>query len=212
MRIFFAAQIGGPVMDRINAAYIRQIRDAIKENEIKAEWRPELIGNFHVTLRFVGEVAYDAEIERLHDLVKDVANSHPPLILTLGGKGVFGPSHIHGNERVSKTYWVGVGGQLGTLCDLAGGVDQAVEEAGYGPSVYDYRPHLTIGRATCERWQDAQTLDQAWTETPDPAGHGYPYLVHEIGMYESRRMPNGTTMYVRVSQRMPLNPTLLKVD
>ena len=207
-RIFIAAPLTGFTMANIHACYARQAESALREHEITAHWRPERAGS-HITLRFVGDVDAGEPLERLYEAVKDVANRHAPLIITLGGKGVFDPNYGHPDKLPRLVHWVGVGGQILRLCTLAELVESAVYEAGHGAAQFDFKPHFTIGRMDCESWEDGQTLTAAWQDRPEPPGHDAPYMIHRIGMYASERMPNGSIVYVRVGQELRLNPQML---
>lgn len=200
-RIFIAVPLMGQGMANVHAAYERQARTVIEEHSPHAIWKPEQAGS-HVTLRFVGDVPAGETLELLYDLVRDAVGQHPPFIIALGGKAVW-----QTDERL--VLWVGVGGQETHLAALAHDVSAAVVGAGYQSLRYDFVGHFTIGRVTVPNPATAELIGQRWSEHPDPAGAGVPYMVKEAGMYASEIMLNGSIVYVRVGQPMRLDPALL---
>lgn len=206
-RIFMAAPLAGRLIAKIHDGYNRQVEQAIADYQIPATWTPEDAGR-HITLRFVGDVETGAPLIELYTAMNEVAAQHPPMILTLGGRGVFNISRKP-QDAPKQAYWVGVGGHVSQLCGLAAAMDSAIRGAGYPPATFDFKPHFTIGRADCETWDGAATLRKAWETADSPTWHTTPYLLREVGMYASERMASGKVMYVRVGQPMPLNPAML---
>ncbi|HEV3175137.1 MAG TPA: RNA 2',3'-cyclic phosphodiesterase [Stellaceae bacterium] len=89
-------------------------------------------GNFHVTLRFIGEVDeglasdIDAALLRL---------SGPPFQLSLAGVGQFG----------TRMLWVGVE-KSPPLLQLQGKVESALQRAGLPPETRRFTPHVSLAR------------------------------------------------------------------
>jgi 2'-5' RNA ligase len=89
-------------------------------------------GNFHVTLRFIGEVDegvasdIDAALLRL---------SGPRFQLTLAGVGQFG----------TRMLWVGVE-KSPPLLQLQGKVENALQRAGLPPETRRFTPHVSLAR------------------------------------------------------------------
>ena len=89
-------------------------------------------GNFHVTLRFIGEVDeglasdIDAALLRL---------SGPRFRLTLAGVGQFG----------TRMLWVGVE-KSPPLLQLQGKVESALQRAGLPPETRRFTPHVSLAR------------------------------------------------------------------
>lgn len=92
--------------------------------------------NFHVTLRFIGEVPEN----RMADIDETLADvSGKPFDLTLAGMGSF----ARGREPVSL--WVGVEKNENLLA-LQKRIDQALTRAGYPDEERRYTPHVTLAR------------------------------------------------------------------
>ena len=99
---------------------------------------PVPAGNFHLTLRFLGETAavgFDRLLAAL-----DETPLPPPFPLELGGLGAFP------QPRKATVLWLGVtaGGEAVENLHLA--VDDACAEAGLGREERPFRPHLTVSR------------------------------------------------------------------
>lgn len=93
--------------------------------------------NWHLTLRFVGQidqVAYERWLASL-----DQAETPRPFRLRMGGLGAF-PRPVR-----ATVLWVGVESHP-ALIDLAAAVDEACDLAGLGREERPYVPHLTISR------------------------------------------------------------------
>jgi 2'-5' RNA ligase len=94
---------------------------------------PTAPDRWHITLAFLGEVADPAPVEAE---LRNRLTRIPPFVLSLAGSGAFGGGHV----------WVGVGGEVQRLHDLAGRVAAAARAAGVDVERRPYRPHLTVGR------------------------------------------------------------------
>lgn len=92
-------------------------------------------GNFHLTLRFIGEVAEDIAADIDEALARIKARS---FALQLAGTGVFG-----GNRP--RALWVGVerNPELVTLRDK---IEQALIRTGLEPEPRKFAPHVTLAR------------------------------------------------------------------
>lgn len=110
-------------------------------------------GNWHVTLRFLGEV----EAARLPEITRALRGvDFAPFALRLGGAGFFAQG------GAPRTLWAGLA-QGGEHCArLAGAVDRVLVPCGPGPRTGAYRPHVTLGRVKqpCagDDWWDAAAL------------------------------------------------------
>ncbi|MBV9861376.1 MAG: RNA 2',3'-cyclic phosphodiesterase [Alphaproteobacteria bacterium] len=92
-------------------------------------------GNFHLTLRFIGEVGEDVAADIDEALLRLRAR---PFALQLAGTGVFGDSK-------PRTLWVGVerGPELVALRDK---IEQALIRVGLAPEPRKFAPHITLAR------------------------------------------------------------------
>lgn len=96
-----------------------------------ASWRP--IENYHITLRFFGEMSHEHAEELDHELSRIEA---PQMRLRLKSSGWFGGSDPH-------SIWAGLERHEG-LFDLAGKCERAARRVGLPPEKRPYRPHVTL--------------------------------------------------------------------
>ena len=99
-----------------------------------ARWVP--IANYHLTLRFIGEVAsFQAE-----EIDVALAALHAPRFsLDLAGVGTFAKG---GRDT---TLWVGVA-RNPALAHLAGKIETVLQRAGLPPEHHRFTPHITLAR------------------------------------------------------------------
>jgi 2'-5' RNA ligase len=92
---------------------------------------------FHLTLRFLGEVEQGTFYE-IGEALTGV--SHAPFELALKGLGQFPP------RGAPHTLWVGVEDPAGALVSLRRRIERVLEEAGLEPERRKFTPHVTLGR------------------------------------------------------------------
>ncbi|HET9159018.1 MAG TPA: RNA 2',3'-cyclic phosphodiesterase [Caulobacteraceae bacterium] len=97
-----------------------------------ARWRPAEA--FHITLRFVGDVAEDIA-DSVDEQLSGICAK--PFDLALGGVGAFGEG------RDLRAIWAGVQ-ESEPLRRLAGKCESAVRRAGLKPETRNYAPHVTL--------------------------------------------------------------------
>jgi 2'-5' RNA ligase len=93
-------------------------------------------GNFHLTLRFIGEVGEDLAADIDAALSRLRAR---PFVLQLAGTGVFG------NGGMPKSLWVGVERNQ-PLAALRDKIEQALVRTGLPPEPRKFSPHITLAR------------------------------------------------------------------
>ena len=92
---------------------------------------------FHLTLRFIGEVGQGLFYE-IGEALAGV--SHPPFELSLKGLGQFPP------RGAPHTLWVGVDDQSGAVATLRRRIERRLGEVGVEPERRKFAPHVTLGR------------------------------------------------------------------
>jgi len=150
-----------------------------------AKWRP--VEAFHITLRFVGDVAEpDAA-----DLTEELARIEVPAFdLRLAGAGHFGEGEdLH-------AVWAGVEDSP-ELARLQHANEAAARRAGLAPETRAYRPHVTL--AYLKRPPVPEVA--AWIQ-----GHNLlrspPFRVDRFGLYSSWRTKHGSAY--RLEAEFPL--------
>ena len=111
---------------------LRPPPEALEDLRARLPRWPSAPERWHLTLAFLGELPGP---EQVHDQL--LAVRQPAFALRLEGSGTFGRQ---------GPVWVGVGGELDALHDLADDVRRAVQAAGVQLDRKAYRPHLTVGR------------------------------------------------------------------
>lgn len=108
---------------------------AIPTNGVR--WtRPD---NFHLTLKFLGEVP-EEKIEQIGAALQRVCADHAPFDASLSRFGVF-PS-----TRRARIVWAGTGAGSEELRTLAADVETAFEPLGFEREGRTFVPHATLGR------------------------------------------------------------------
>jgi len=92
--------------------------------------------NFHLTLRFIGEVGEDLATDIDTALSRLRAS---PFVLQLAGTGVFG------NGGMPRSLWVGVE-RNPPLAALRDKIEQALIRTGLPPEPRKFSPHITLAR------------------------------------------------------------------
>ncbi len=123
-RLFSGLEIPRAISDRLTL---------LKGGLESARWvEPE---NYHITLRFIGDVDGDTA-ERFSQALAQIRAA--PFMLTLDGVGSFG----RGRPRA---VWAGIG-QSEPLEALANAHEQAALAAGLEPEGRKFHPHVTLAR------------------------------------------------------------------
>ena len=110
---------------------ISQQLTALQKGLPGASWRP--IENFHITLRFFGEVSRELAFEIDREIAEIPAL---PFQLQLRGLGSFG-------KREPRAVWAGVDASEPLLA-LAGACERVARRMGLPPEKRPYRPHVTL--------------------------------------------------------------------
>jgi len=100
--------------------------------------------NFHLTLKFLGEVD-QARLPEVQEALARAARGAKPFSFEATGTGAF-PSP--GRPRV---IWVGVGRGAEELGSLAARVDAELARVGFAAEARPFSPHLTLGRVRSPR-------------------------------------------------------------
>lgn len=136
-RVFFAL----PVPERV-ARRLGEEADRLRLAGARVRWVPP--ANYHVSLRFVGEVPETALPELGHLLEEEGAGTGA-LRLVARGLGWF----PQGSRR-PRVLWCGVTGESAEETDmlgvLHGRLDRRLKDLGYRPEKGRFHPHVTLGR------------------------------------------------------------------
>ena len=132
--------------------------------------------NYHVTLRFIGEVAEDwaEDIDSALGAVQA-----PPFALSLAGVGHFG------KLRKARSVWAGVEASA-PLNRLQARVESAIVRAGNAPEERRFKPHVTLARIKGETGHHLANFLSEHGDFRAP-----PFEVDDFQLYESRLTRHG---------------------
>jgi len=141
IRTFIAIEIP----DGIKAA-MADVQGALRKTGADVGWtRPEGV---HLTLKFLGPVEAKL-IPKLSAALETAIKDEAPLAIEVKGTGVFP------NARAPRVVWLGLGGDIDAMAELAKKVDAACEELGFKPEGRPFKPHLTLGRVKSSKGSKA---------------------------------------------------------
>ncbi len=133
LRVFIAVDIDEPLL----VSAIDRIKDSIVSTGVPM--KPVESQNYHITLRFIGEIPYSLveEIKR-NVLVKITFNKFK---ITLKGLGAF-PSNFR-----PRVVWIGVSDGFDELKKLRDAIEKNLRKLGLPPEKEKgFSPHLTLAR------------------------------------------------------------------
>jgi len=152
-----------------------------------AAWRP--IENFHITMRFAGEVD-ERKAEDIDSALSEI--SAAAFDVQLGGAGHFGGSDPH-------ALWLGVK-KSEALNALAAKCEKACRRAGLKPEGRAFLPHVTIAYLS-----SAATLDRVMAfEKREALFVTEPWRATYFGLFSSITRRNAPSLY-RLEAEYPLN-------
>lgn len=141
MRLFVAIDLDEPRLSGVRRIIAQQ--RAVLPN---ARWlAPEQL---HVTLSFLGQVA-DAELLDVSARVLETARRFSPFAIRVRAAGGFP------NAWRPSVLWLGVEADAPDLAGVAAGLEAAWRQLGRSVEAREYRPHLTLARAS-QRGGDAR--------------------------------------------------------
>lgn len=115
-----------------------------------ARWEP--VENFHLTLRFIGEV----ELGQAEDIDGQLARLHmPAFAVTLATVDHFGPA------EKARALYVGVE-RSEPLTRLQAKIENALQRMGLAPETRKFVPHVTLGRLNGTPAQRIQIFREAY--------------------------------------------------
>ena len=153
LRLFVAIAVPEEIKARL-AALQRKWRERLGGASVS--WtRPE---NFHLTLRFLGDVPSN----RLDDLTGALAGAaapQAPLKLSVAGLGCFP------NSRRPRVLWVGICDEAGGLAELARRIVVATDSFSCLPAQERFAGHLTLARVRRIGGNSSSSIDGFIGET-----------------------------------------------
>ncbi len=140
VRTFVAVLIDEGIRERI-----ADVQSRVKELATDVKWvAPD---NFHVTLKFLGNVREDA-LPEVYSSVEQAVRGLEPFDLSFSGLGAF-PS-----ARRARVVWVGIENGVDRLRAMAALVEESLAKLNFEKEEKEFRAHITIGRVKTSRFLD----------------------------------------------------------
>ncbi len=168
MRCFLAIEVPEGLKHRIHRAL-----EPLIQRFPALKWvNPE---NYHITLKFLGEVPEDFA-ERSHEILHQIARETHPFSLELHELGAF--PHL----TQARVLWLRLNGDLKPLEHLAQRLQTALEPLGIPRDDRAFQAHLTVARARRPVYLRRVPL-------PDLQGEAFP--VHGFTLFQSQLRREG---------------------
>ena len=132
MRLFIGITFPKKQRERIHRA-----ARVLREEEMPVRWVD--LENYHLTLKFLGEVRPDA-LPAIEAAMEKVASSTESFSTDFSGFGAF-PT-----IRRPRTLWLGIGATAALRC-LKQDLEWAMGRCGFEAETRAFHPHVTLGRA-----------------------------------------------------------------
>lgn len=180
MRSFVAIELPAEVKRALGA-----LQDDLRAARADVNWvKPE---NFHLTLKFLGEVE-ERRIEEVERTCAEAASAARKFDLKLEGVGLLP------HRRQPRVVYVAVGGQVGELSELHRAVEEKLGAVGFEKEARAFKPHITMGRVKSpQRARELVALCEAQQLAPRE------FAVGEIALMRSELHPTGAR-YTRLGQ------------
>jgi RNA 2',3'-cyclic 3'-phosphodiesterase len=132
MRTFIGADFNREVKDCIAG-----IQHIVRENSERGRFK--YVGNFHLTIKFLGEVQQAKTVD-IGMSLKSIASKHHKIHLNIDKIGYFdGKGSIH-------ALWLGFSGELDKLGALYSDIEEEMHKLGMKKEIKTYTPHITIAQ------------------------------------------------------------------
>jgi 2'-5' RNA ligase len=177
LRLFIAIPIPEPVRDEI--IRVQQELQPLVPRDVVRWARSD---QFHLTLRFLGDVPADG-VEELKESAGAVCRNARPLSLRAEGVGFFP------NPRSPRVIWMGINDREGRLVDLQKQIETAVGPFSPEPGEKNFTGHATLGRLKNPRPADTRDL-AARAQSLEKRLFGE-WTAHEIEIIRSELSPAG---------------------
>jgi 2'-5' RNA ligase len=132
MRLFIGLNL--PKKERLR---IQNATHILREKNFPVRWID--LENFHITMKFLGEVS-GGQVEKIEAAMSKVARQTRVFSLALGGFGAF-PS-----IRSPSLIWLGIGASPELRC-LKQDLEWALGQCGFESEARVFHPHITLARA-----------------------------------------------------------------
>ncbi|MBC7319413.1 RNA 2',3'-cyclic phosphodiesterase [bacterium] len=162
MRVFIAVGLPEDIKEELHKL-VGSLRRSISD----VKWVEK--ENFHITIRFIGEVEED-RILKLEKILDDIGSKFSPFKVEIKGIGNF--PHV---------LWVGIEEGSDTLKNIAYAIEGSLLREGFQPADKLFSPHITLGR-----------VKKGIKKFPISKEFGpYSFVVDSITLMQSQLFPTG---------------------
>ena len=173
IRCFVAVEIPEPIQ-----ALLKPVQTGLQSRIHRgSSWTKP--GNFHLTLKFLGDVHREA-IHDISEAVQRVTDTHPPFSIAFGGIGAFP------NLARPRVIWVGINQGASTVSRLSKAVNLELAHLGFSTD-NRFHPHLTLARLRSAT--NLEPLKNILRKYDTIVGGSM--RVNEITLMQSQLHPNG---------------------
>lgn len=162
---------------------IKTVQSIVRQNSEKGRFK--YVGNFHITLKFLGEISRE-NTRVINEVLKDCASTHKVFNLGIDKLGFFrGRGSIH-------ALWLGLCGELNSLIALYNSIEEGLVLKGFKKDERAYTPHITIAQDLILK-TDFEKLRKAVDLSIIPS-----FQVKEISLIKSEHI-EGKRIYTPIS-------------
>jgi 2'-5' RNA ligase len=133
MRVFFAIEFDDSIKH-----YIETVQNIVRENSIKGNFSHE--DNFHLTLKFIGEVG-EEKLTKLKYSLDSTVKQVQPFSIKFDRLGFF-------TKDAKKIVWIGIRNEDKGLDQLYNTLEAFLFNNGFSKDFRGYSPHITLARET----------------------------------------------------------------
>ncbi len=176
MRLFIAVDLPDRSKKLIESKIVQIKKETIQD----IKWvDPE---NWHLTLKFLGEVA-EEEVEKITSVIASTAVNFSKFTILLRGINAFPePSH-------PRVFFIDILDKGRNLCKIHDELDTSLELSGFNPDERQYKPHLTFARS--RKNSNLNKLGQVLESYQNKYYVNVHAQISELKLYESELYPEG---------------------
>ena len=172
IRCFVAIEIPESIQ-----ALLKIVQTDLQPQIRKASWTKP--GNFHLTLKFLGDVHPEA-INDIRDTLQRMTDTHSPFSIAFGGIGAFP------NFARPRVIWMGIKQGASPVSRLAKTVNRELTHLDFSTDTR-FHPHLTLARLrTATNLEPLKNMSRKYDTIV-----GGSMRVNEITLMQSQLHPNG---------------------
>ena len=174
IRTFIAVELSRATRQKLD-----KIKGVLRDCSLQVKWVEQY--NFHITLKFLGDVKAD-RLEKVKDVLADILAEEESFPIEVEGVGAFP------NSDYPKVVWAGVGKGRTPLTKLQQKIEDRMVEMGFEAERHSFTPHITLGRVD-KHEKNLDPLSEKVKEFPFKINS--PEVVDKITLMKSELTPQG---------------------